>query len=247
MNTAAPLPAPVARSLEELRAAAVAVLGSDLVSLTLYGSAAEGRLRPTSDVNVVFVLERFEQPRVDPLREPLRLAKAAIGLDAMFLLRAEVASAVEAFAEKFADISRRRLVLHGADVFAGVAVPREAVILRLRQVLLNLILRTRRAYLERSLRQEQLVLLLADEAGPLRSMAATLQELEGQPAATPKQALIDFAEREEKGRWLSALETMSEAREQRRLTAGEAGAAVLALIALAEALRARAERLGGAR
>jgi predicted nucleotidyltransferase len=35
--------------------------GTDLLSITLYGSGAEGRLRETSDLNLIFVLKRFER------------------------------------------------------------------------------------------------------------------------------------------------------------------------------------------
>ena len=43
-----------------LRAAREAFGDDDLLSVVLYGSAAEGRMRATSDVNVVLVLARFD-------------------------------------------------------------------------------------------------------------------------------------------------------------------------------------------
>ena len=42
--------------------------GKDLLSVVLCGSAAEGKLRATSDVNLVLVLSSFEQSKADPLR-----------------------------------------------------------------------------------------------------------------------------------------------------------------------------------
>ena len=47
-------------------------------------------LRATSDVNLILVLSAFEQVKVDPLRQPLRVAQAAIDLHPMFLLKAEL-------------------------------------------------------------------------------------------------------------------------------------------------------------
>lgn len=64
------------RGLSDLVAAARQALGDTLDSM-LYGSAAEGRLRPASDVNVIFVLNRFDGARVDALGEPVRVAPAA--------------------------------------------------------------------------------------------------------------------------------------------------------------------------
>src|SRR5687767_15220922 len=120
----ADLPAPVARSLEDFVAAARAELGTSLRSVVLYGSAAEGRMRPTSDVNVILVLDAFDPAAIDRLRGPLGIARAAIELAVMFLLADEVRPASEAFAAKFADVLRRRRVLFGEDPFRGLTIPR---------------------------------------------------------------------------------------------------------------------------
>jgi predicted nucleotidyltransferase len=163
------------------------------VAVVLYGSGAEGKLRATSDVNLLLVLSAFDQKKADQLREPLRLAEAAIRLRAMFLLDSELRPAMEAFAVKFADIIRRRRVLYGDDPFAGISISRSDAIVRLKQILLNLTLRLREAYIARGLREEQLVATIAVMPGPLRSCAATLLELEGNPAASPKEALHQVA------------------------------------------------------
>jgi predicted nucleotidyltransferase len=131
------LPAAAATVLTDFVAKARESLGADLRSVVLYGSAAEGRLRPTSDLNVIVVLDRFEAARLDPLREALRVGRAAARLAVMFLLAGEVPAAMEAFAAKFADVRRRRRVLFGEDPFTGLTIPRAAEIARLRQVLLN--------------------------------------------------------------------------------------------------------------
>ncbi len=115
----ADLPEPVGAALEEFVEAARGAFGADLRSVVLYGSAAEGRLRPTSDVNVILVLDRFDRAAADRLRGPLGTARAAIELAVMFLLTAEVRPASEAFAAKFADVRRRRRVLFGEDPFQG--------------------------------------------------------------------------------------------------------------------------------
>ena len=108
------------RGLSDLVAAARQALGDTLDSIVLYGSAAEGRLRPASDVNVIFVLNRFDAARMDALGEPVRVAQAAIRLAPMVLLRDEIPHAASAFAVKFADIVRRHRVLHGSDPFADL-------------------------------------------------------------------------------------------------------------------------------
>lgn len=238
------LPAQVSEELERLVEASRAALGEDLQAIVLYGSAAEGRLRATSDVNLVFVLRRFERGRVEALREALRTARAAVGAAPMFLLASELPDAADAFAVKFADLLRRRRVLHGEDPFAGLVVPRDAQLRRLRQVLLNQLLRMRERYAVAGLREEQLARALADAAGPLRAAAATILELEGHPAPGAREALEQVVRELGEPALAAALAAMSRAREQGLLPPGEAAPAFLSMLSVAGRLRERAARLG---
>jgi len=240
----ATLPPNVGRVLTGFVDEAGSAFGDDLRSIVLYGSGAEGKLRATSDVNLLLVLSAFDQKKADQLREPLRLAQAAIGLRAMFLLEPEVQPAMEAFAVKFADILRRRRVLYGNDPFAGISISRSDKIVRLKQTLLNLTLRLREAYVARGLREEQLVAMIADMAGPLRSCAATLLELEGRPVASPKESLQQVAASLPDGPAREKeISRISEAREKKTLTPGVAAPTFFHLIELARAMWARADAL----
>jgi predicted nucleotidyltransferase len=238
------LPEQVTSVLTEFIDSAKAAFGGALRSVVLYGSGAEDKLRPTSDVNLILMLAEFTQEQADQLREPLRLAQAAINLRAMFLLESELKPATEAFAVKFADIARRRRVLYGDDPFAGVSVSRDDAIFRLKQTLLNLTLRMREAYIARSLRPEQLAALIADVAGPLRSCASTLLELEGTPAPSAKDALEKVAA-SLPGAPASAdeIRLISEAREGHALPQGTAAPALFHIIDLARSMWARAAAL----
>jgi hypothetical protein len=122
-------------------------------------------------------------------------------------------------------------------------IPRDRIVQRLRQVLLNATIRWRATYVLLSLREEQVAREVAEAAAPLRSSAAAILALEGRPAASPKEALEVLA-REIGGRdWAPILGRMSEAREHGILPAGIAPATLLAAIDLAEALRVRTETL----
>lgn len=236
------LPGEVKRVLSDFLDAAQKAFGTDLHSAVLYGSAAEGKMRATSDVNLILVLNAFARDQADRLREPLRFAQAAIQLRPMFLQQSEVEAATAAFAQKFADILRRRRVLYGPDPFAGISLSRDTQILELRQQVLNLTLRMRALYVARSPREEQLALVMADFAGPLRSCAAELLELEGHPAASPKQALEQVATTAEPGAQ-EALAFLSQARETRAVPPGAAGRALFSLLELAQRMHARARQL----
>jgi len=187
------LPETISRVLADFVESAREAFGPDLISIVLFGSAAEGTLRPTSDVNVIVVLSAFDRARADKIRETLRVGYAAVRLSVMFLLQDEIQPAADAFSQKFADVRRRRRVLWGPDPFLSLEVSRDALVARLRQVLLNLIIRMRNLYISQSLREEQLAEALADVAGPLATCAVSLLELEGTPWTTPYDALSRVA------------------------------------------------------
>jgi predicted nucleotidyltransferase len=229
--------------LSDLAEAAKNCFQEELKSIILFGSGAEGRLRMTSDLNLLFVLRKFEKGRVDAFRESLRVAQVAGHAWVMFVLETELPLAAEAFAVKFDDIGRRHRVLYGDDVIGSLVISRAAKIQRLRQVLLNLLLRLRERYAAVSLREEQLAGVIADAAGPLRSAAATLLELGGRKVASPKAALDEIAQSMQDANATPVANYLTEARQTHALPAGAAGPVMFQLMAIAEALRSRAERL----
>jgi predicted nucleotidyltransferase len=238
------LPTNVSSALHTFIAAAKKAFGDNLLSVVLYGSGAEGKLRPTSDVNVILLLASFSREQVDQLREPLRVAQAAIKLRAMFLLREELTPASQAFAVKFADIARRHVVLYGEDPFAQVEISLDDAIFRLKQTLLNLTLRLRETYVARTLREEQIGATIADAAGPLRACASTLLELEDKAASSPKEALEQLAATLSNGAdRAEVLQLISEARQRHNLQPGAGAPALFQLIELAQAMWARAAEL----
>lgn len=236
-NDLSDLPEHIRGNIESFAASAREACGPDLVSLVLFGSAAEGRLRASSDVNLILVLKRFHPAGIDGLRESLRMAHAAVQLEVMFLLEAEIPAASEAFAVKFADIQDRHRVIYGPDPFARLEVSREATLRRMQQVLVNLTLRLRERYALVSLREEKLVGVIADAAGPLRAAAATILKLEGKTGVHPKEALQELAGRLNGGGCVRELKNMSAAREELDLPPGEPAATVLGLLDLLQAMQ----------
>jgi len=223
--------------LGELVRAAIGALDPDLISVVLFGSAAEGRLRADSDVNVLFLLKAFDARRIDALREPLRLAHAAARVEVMFLLEEELPEAARLFAVKFNDIRDRHRVLHGSDPVATLSIDEAELRRQLREMLLNLAIRLRQRYALTSLREEQLVRVIAEVAGPLRASAAALLRLQGQPAGSGREALVAVAAATGELACIEAVALLPRAREEHRLPPGAGGPALLALSRLAHHLR----------
>src|SRR5256885_1597289 len=119
------------------------------------------------------------------------------------------------FAQKFADMQRRHVVLYGDDPLTKVNISREALVRRLQQTLLNLTMRLREMYIQRSLREEQCAVTIADATGPLRAAAASILELEGRGTLAPKEALYTFVHDLGPSDFIELLPHLSEAREKR--------------------------------
>jgi predicted nucleotidyltransferase len=237
------LPDVVARVLDQTVEAAARTLGEALQSIVLFGSAAENRLRPTSDVNLLIVVARFDPKGVDALRPTLQQGRAAIRLAVMWLTQDELEPAAESFAVKFADIVRRHRVLYGSDPFERLTVSRPAAIARVRQVLLNLMLRLRASYaLERD-REERLAYLIADAAGPLRATAAEILDLQGTPASNGREALELLAHQWSSTKAPALIASISQARETRRLDPEATATVFLDVIDLVSHLHRRAAAL----
>jgi predicted nucleotidyltransferase len=239
------LPAPVNQVLADFLQAAKESLGSDLLSVVLYGSGAEGKLRATSDVNLVLILFSFEQRTIDSLRPPLRLAQTAVQLHPMFLLKEEIPAASNSFASKFADILRRRVILYGEDPFSNLVIPREIQVLELKQQLLNQILRLRASYVSSSLRPEQLNFVMSRAVGPLRASAASFFELQGRSAASPQDALEIAGAELGLTNWPQTLALLTTTGESRVLPPVEAARLFFQILDLTCRMHSRAEALSG--
>ncbi len=237
------LPANVQQILSSFLASAQRAFAEDLLSAVLFGSAADGSLRKSSDVNLILVLRRYDPNRAQRLRNDLATAEAAILLRVMFLAQDEIPAACEAFAQKFSDILRRRVVLLGPDPFQGISIPRAAEVRRLRQVLLNLSLRLREIHAGHESASRSTLQMLADSTGALRSSAVLLLVLEGCDAPKPKQALLNVAEQIAPGKFSAPLAELSQLRETATLSDADAYEVMIAMMELAAAMHQRAAAL----
>ena len=236
------LPTEVRAWLSQASQALIDSLGEELEALILFGSAAEGLMRASSDVNLLIVLRRFDPERIGRASAVLQDAAAAVELHPMFLLASELPLAAESFSVKFDDIVHRHVVLYGTDPFGALTIPRALLVQRLQQVLFNLTVRLRTLYAVGRAHEESLAAIIADTAAPLRRSAYAILELRGGHPTSPKAALESLAG-ELGGDWSSDLQNLSKAREDLHLEPGTAGILILRLAELSESLRERAANL----
>ena len=86
-------------------------------------------------------------------------------------------------------------------------------------------------------------IVIAEAAGPLRSAAATLLELEGIKADSPKTALEQVASSLPEAGILAAVQQLPSIRESRSLPPGTGPQIIFQILALADAMRVRTDRV----
>lgn len=139
------LPDPIKTRLTELDAALAATLGSDLGALLVYGSVARGEyLENESDVDVMLVLERDAEEKLEAIGPALQLARYSARIEVMILRQDEIARASDCFPLLYDDIARRSVVLRGKNPFADIEIHGEHKRLRIEQELREARIRLRR-------------------------------------------------------------------------------------------------------
>ena len=231
----------IVEALQPFLADAKQTFGANLLSVTLYGSGAEDRLRKSSDLNLIFVLRNLETKAIERFATSLTFARATHQVDVMWLLDEEVPASVESFAQKFSDVKRRHKALYGRDYFAEFTPSRAAVLHRLGQVLLNAQIRLRDALAINIGQPDRLIPVIARFASPLRTSAATLRELQGKPVLPPKEAFEEMLKA--RGVDTAWLATVSAAREEGRISPQAAITAIEKLISAAGMIREEAAKV----
>ena len=153
------LPAEYQTAIDNICRQLPAVLGENLYSCVLYGSAVRGNVVPdVSDINILIVLNESTPDAHTAIAECL---EGNLRIDPFIISRKGMERSFKVFAIKFRSIKRHYKVLCGADPVAGFSVSDDAVKFLCEQALRNLRLRSVHNYLRnRHHRQRYLNVLL---------------------------------------------------------------------------------------
>ena len=116
-------------------------------SIVLYGSAARTDYRPgSSDINLLIILECADIKSLKGLIETVAAGRAS-GIAPLFLTTPDLLKLSTSFPLKYLSIQDSHITLYGDDPLLQITIGHEALQLRCRQELLNLLMRLRRNYL----------------------------------------------------------------------------------------------------
>ncbi len=188
-------------------------LDGDLISVILFGSAAENRMRPQSDINLLVILKSCQLETLNKINTEYREQRGLNKLTCLFLEKKELPAAYVSFPIKFLDISRRSQVLFGENIIPQIKIDPVHLKFQLQQTILNLRIRLRERYTVASLREEQLVNIMNEFSGPLRSCAFSIADIAGNSPKNPKTAMASFLETHFPDRAQKLAQTISTIRE----------------------------------
>lgn len=143
------LPEKVKNDLKSFSEEISGLLGSELVSLSVYGSAVTGNFsEDVSDINVLLVVKEVLMSllrKIAPAVEKAEDNKITIFL----VTEGDMLSSCDVFPIKFMEIKRHHLVIIGSDIASKLPICNDHLRLRAEQELKNIMFRLRQAYLKR--------------------------------------------------------------------------------------------------
>ncbi|MCB4757375.1 MAG: hypothetical protein LHV69_10175 [Elusimicrobia bacterium] len=99
------------------------VLGNNLISIILYGSAAkEEQIPKESDVNLMIILRECSLEKFSTAEKIISLGEKKGNINPVFWSEDELRNSADVFPVEFLDIKEKYRVLHGKDIFAEIAI-----------------------------------------------------------------------------------------------------------------------------
>jgi hypothetical protein len=197
--------------VEKLRAAH----GDRLVSVILYGSAADGDHHPKySDFNILCVLSVLTPRELRASEEIFRWWREQGSPSPLLLTENEVATSTDCFAIEFLDIQHQHRVLHGKDVISNLVIDRSFYRAQVEHDLRAKLLRLRQKASGMLSDPDLLRRLLVDSISTFCVLFRHALALHGVAVAPRKREVIDRA-REQFGLDTLPFEKLLEIREER--------------------------------
>lgn len=126
-------------------------LGSNMVSIVLYGGIVKNKaVKDTDPINVMVVVREITTKILDQVARPYLMSRRTSQIQLLTLSKQDLLSSTDVFPIKFLDMQQDYQVLRGKDFVADLEITRGHLRLRCEQEMKNLMLRLRQAYLANS-------------------------------------------------------------------------------------------------
>jgi hypothetical protein len=170
----------------------ISVLGSNLKSIAVYGSATGPDFIPgRSNVNLVVVLEHLDQSALEALLAMVKWGKKKNIVPPLLLTPGYIEASLDVFPIEFMDIRQSQALLVGEDHFSKLEVRPEHVRLECESQLKAAVLRTRQAFLEVGLAKKGAEAVLHASLTSLIPVFRAMLRLKGRDVPVRKVEVVD--------------------------------------------------------
>ena len=126
-------------------------LGSNMLSIVLYGGIIKNKaVKDTDPVNVMVVVREITTKILDQVARPYLMSRRTSQIQLLTLSKQDLLSSTDVFPIKFLDMQQDYKIARGEDFVADLVITRDHLRLRCEQEMKNLMLRLRQAYLANS-------------------------------------------------------------------------------------------------
>jgi predicted nucleotidyltransferase len=165
--------------------------GNNLVSVTLYGSAAAGDYIPEqSDYNLLIALNKITPKDLRnahaSVREWVRLGHPV----PVYFTVSELKNAADVFPIEFHQMQIARRILFGSDVLTNLNISNESLRHQAEYELRSKLIQLRRHYIRASMSVDRLKNLMADSLASFAAIFQALLTLEGVAVPATKQEIV---------------------------------------------------------
>ena len=185
------LPESAAKKVRPYLESMIELLGSNLVTAAVYGSAVTGDYsEKSSDINLILVCEDVD---LSTLKKSLKLvAKGSREriTAPLFFTRRYIETSADVFPIEFLEIKENHLVLYGEDILSGIRVDLKNLRYQCEEQIKGKLVRIRQAYLEVGLKKKGVEALLKRSLSSLLPVFRNVLRLKGEDPPRRKEEFL---------------------------------------------------------
>ncbi len=185
------LPESAAKKVRPYLENMIGLLGSNLVTAAVYGSAVTGDYsEKSSDINLILVCEDVD---LSTLKKSLKLvAKGSREriTAPLFFTRRYIETSADVFPIEFLEIKENHLVLYGEDILSGIRVDLKNLRHQCEEQIKGKLVRIRQAYLEVGLKKKGVEALLKRSLSSLLPVFRNVLRLKGEDPPRRKEEVL---------------------------------------------------------
>jgi hypothetical protein len=126
-------------------------LGSNMISVVLYGGLVKSKFVKDSDpINLMVIVREISTQILDQVAEPYLMSRRNDQIQLLTLSKEDLLTSTDVFPIKFLDMQQDYKILRGDDLVGELEITRAHLRLRCEQEMKNLMLRLRQTYLAKS-------------------------------------------------------------------------------------------------